>query len=326
MLVAGCGGGDEAAPPVRTTVSPVDPAEVGGPLPQALSLVAAGRIYILRAGQGVRPMAGSRGLLPSAWSPDGSLLLARGPGPDGASLRVLTVGGSSPPRTIARGLTGATWSPDGSRIAARRGDGIVVFTPGGAETRVGTTGAPAGATGDAAAWSPDGERLAFPGEGPALAVAGAGGGPVARIPVGAVGRPAGPAWSPDGTRIAFGLRGGVHVVAAAGGAPRRLASGSAPAWAPDGSRIAFVGPRVGRNGVVSPEGGGVNLLPGCRCDLPGARAARTIAWSYNVGRLVYVSGRGNDMSTVRPDGTGVTIAVGFPGAPPRRVLWVPRAA
>jgi hypothetical protein len=57
---------------------------------------------------------------------------------------------------------------------------------------------------------------------------------------------------------------------------------------------------------------------------PGALSARTIAWSSDGGPLVYVSGRDRELSTVRPDGTEVTIAVRFPGDPPRRVLWVPR--
>ena len=325
-LVAGCGGDGDAVTTAHVVV-PAPAPDASGPLPQILSLAAAGRIYVLRADEAVRALRRSRGLLPSDWSPDGALLLARGSDGGVPSLLALTIGGDIPPRTVATGVTGATWSPDGSRIAARRGDAIVVFTPGGDETRIGATGAAADDPGDAAAWSPDGRRLAFaaagPG-GPAVAIASAGGGAVSRIAVGSAGTPAGPTWSPDGTTIAFGLRGGVHVVAADGGDPRRLASGSAPAWSPDGTRIAFVGSRAGPYGVVSADGRDITRLARCRCSIPGALSARTISWSSNGERLAYVSGRGNELSTVRPDGTEVTVAVRFPGPPPRRVLWVPR--
>ena len=326
-LVAGCGGGDDATTTAPVTAPAPAPADVGGPLPQILSLAAAGRIYVLRADEPVRALGRSRGLLPSDWSPDGALLLARGSDAGVPALLVLTIGGNIPPRTVATGLTGATWSPDGSRIAARRGGAIVVFTPGGDETRVGATGAAAHDPGDAAAWSPDGRRLVFAAAGPggaAIAIASTAGGAVSRIAVGSAGTPVGPAWSPDGTTIAFGLQGGVHVVGADGGDPRRLASGSAPAWSPDGTRIAFVGPRAGPYGVVSADGREITRLARCRCSVSGALSARTISWSSNGDRLAYVSGPGNELSTVRPDGSEVTVAVRFPGPPPRRVLWVPR--
>jgi dipeptidyl aminopeptidase/acylaminoacyl peptidase len=90
-----------------------------------------------------------------------------------------------------------------------------------------------------------------------------------------------PSWSPDGTRIVFvsarsefwdtELASDVFVVDAEGGEPKQLTESDGgcdgPVWSPDGTRIAFLytpgtldWPHHGQVAVVSPEGGGHQLL------------------------------------------------------------------
>ena len=277
MLVAGCGGGDEAAPPVRTTVSPVDPAEVGGPLPQALSLVAAGRIYILRAGQGVR----ADGRQPRLSCPRPGRPTARccsprvrpgrtlAPRPHGRRSRSARSG-------RRRASTGATWSPDGAldrRAARRTARGV---RAGGAERPVGTTAAPGDGPTRRRGRLVSGRHA--PGRRPGRARRSPsptpdGGRGRRRLPVGAGGTPAAPGLVArrDEDRVC-GSGGGVQVVAGRrrarrGAWPRRVRARVVARRDADRVRRSA----GGRNGVVSPERGGLTLLPGCRCDLPRGR-------------------------------------------------------
>ena len=148
-----------------------------------------------------------------AWSPDGTKITFRSfrTQYDG-DIWVMNADGTNPVNLTPDPLPGITnelrpaWSPDGSRIAyaSNAGGDMDLWTmraDGSDKRRI--TNTPDYDT--EPTWSPDGQRIAFRRAseefGADLAIVGASGGAVTRIPH--PGGDVGPAWSPDGRLIAF---------------------------------------------------------------------------------------------------------------------------
>ena len=237
----------------------------------------------------------SNGMMPIAWSRDGSRLLLmeqRTVGMDPyiwKDLYVMNADGLRK-RLTTDGLSGeGTFSPDGTQVAfARLGDGLdaglyAVDVRGGTPQLIAKSrnswwlGSPA--------WSPDGSRIAytvyveFGSKGPAFEIwTVKPDGSDARQLVdlglcGAGGCTAGLAWSPDGSTLAFHSRRGwlvgqpatqvmaIYFVRADGSGLRRISDdGTEPSWSPDGSRLAFI--RGGEVFTMTPDGRNVTLVGG----------------------------------------------------------------
>ena len=206
-------------------------------------------------------LGSSHGLMPIAWSRDGSRLLLlerRDSGTAGIKwdLCVMNADGSQT-RLTSEGLTReGSFSPDGTKVVfSREADhGLyVVDAKGGTPQLIAKATANVGSL----AWSPDGSRIAYiESEEPPMAFAiwtvkPDGTDPRRLVDLrncrgGACSEGGGLAWSPDGSMLAFhsspdsggSVRTGIFVVRAGG--PHRINNdGIYPSWSPDGTRIAF---------------------------------------------------------------------------------------
>lgn len=210
-----------------------------------------------------------------AWSPDGSILVTRGPSPssgplgdryetpvrllsasDGTTLRDLR--GHTAPRVtdVSLGLTAAVFSPDGKTLATAGNDGTARLwsIPDGRELHTLDIG---GTRPTALAWSPDGTRLAVASvEVPVSVWDVATGRRVASL-TNSPPQSYGVAWSPDGSRLATATsdpdqvvrlvdpNGGEATGGATGGATtltKNVAAYSL-AFSPKGDVLAFSQPR-----------------------------------------------------------------------------------
>jgi len=86
------------------------------------------------------------------------------------------------------------------------------------------------------------------------------------------------AWSPDGSQLAFHSAGGIYIVRANGSGLRLISkTGGQPSWSPDGSLIAFT--RGGQLLTMAPDGRNVTLIEG-------VTVVPSYGWTWNpvVGR------------------------------------------
>jgi WD40 repeat protein len=228
------------------------------------------------------------------WSPDGSRLLYRVEGPEGAAVDpsrdgiwiVEADGNGNRSISKASGIFGGghsqPWSPDGTRVlmaGARLGGGrprIWVMKTDGTEPRALT---PDSYEAQYPAWSPDGKRIAFSAviEGRfELFVMNADGSDIHPLTKGPEDN--WPSWSPDGTRLAFGSGQGLAVMNADGSDIRTLTTGlGVPAtWAP-GDVVAANCPLAnGAIGIcaIDPAGRLTTLLGGINAGFPAWRSAQ----------------------------------------------------
>jgi Tol biopolymer transport system component len=194
------------------------------------------------------------------------LTFARLAGP-GVELFTMDADGRRVERVAGVPTTYWTWpSPDGRHVAYRKGQELIVLTPGAGTTRALAT-FPEGSDVSGPAWSPDARGLAYCDTRRLSVLSPLDGVPRALVeapPGWALGGPAwwsGIAWSPDGRTLAYLLRkvpaeaesrSELWLVPAAGGAPRRAAVAPAShpllsdvAWHPDGTRVLATGGAAG---------------------------------------------------------------------------------
>ena len=180
-----------------------------------------GGIWIVRTdGRGRRPLMKRCDCGVSDWAPNGRSVVLNGgvetPDGDGVRERIYVLPLHGKRRVVARmgvntgqhhDADGAAWSPDGRWIAYlnlednNRKIGLYLVRPNGSRVHRLVRGAVI-----AMAWSPDGKKLAFIYEKGQVAVVGADGRGLRRLPLGFAGETV--AWSPDGQRLAVASSGG----------------------------------------------------------------------------------------------------------------------
>ncbi len=283
-------------------------------VPQPVSLAVAGRICVLRAGQGRVPAA-ARIFAPVGWSPEERPRARRAAPPGSPRLAASPSGATRRPRRSPRALGQGRLVADRRWIAARRGRSLVLARVGGDATRV--AGVPPGAR-PVAAWSPDSQRVVFaaPGGAPALGLASVEGG-ASRIRL----RPV-PARAPG---LVAGGRPDLRPRWRAPRSSRRPGS-SAPRRArrPHGRPTGGASPTSRRGerrvGVVDAAGSRPALMAGCGCDIPLGPVGGLVVRG---DRLIRVSGRATLVSS-RPDGGDAVTVVRIRDRAATRVMWVPR--
>ena len=299
------------------SLSPVDGARVGEPVPFSVSLaVERGgyerRLPDLLLSPEARPV---RGLVRPAIAPDGRRLAFAALG----DLWLADTTGAGRPRRCTDDTyrdTDPAWSPDGRQLvftSDRAGSmDLWVTEPAicGDENLRRLTAAPGAEL--APAWSPDGRRIAYLTEAPALVVVDAETG-AELFRYDALYSPGLPSWSSDSRHLAIAEfqrsnarfwdgRNRVLIIDTEDGDARFLdrpsgsfgvRDGDGPAWSPDGSKLAFA--LDGGLWVlpVSPEG--EVLGPGRQVV---AEAADFPAWFPDSRRLLYLAGNGLRVAAV----------------------------
>jgi len=232
-----------------------------------LSFVRAGRLYLARLSDDLRPVGEPRPLTwverrvySHAWTADGREIVFSGADPEGASLWRVAALEPHPPEPLTFGEEGfdvAVALQMGRLAFARRIYDSNVWhleladTPGGRKgesTKLIASTRPD----DFAEYSPDGQRIAFvssrSGVREVWVCRQDGSNPQMLTSLGGVSVQ--PRWSPDGTRILISFRGDIYVVDSSGGIPQRLTSepvaGSAPNWSRDGKWIYFASSHSGQ--------------------------------------------------------------------------------
>jgi WD40 repeat protein len=186
-----------------------------------------GRVLLLAASDGSRPIRIATHLGAFSWSADGTKLAYTRT--DASGLFIATVRGGVTRRIAIAATSGrplmfggdVQWSPDGSLIAVATGDGAFVVRPDGTSLRR------VRADAYQIAWSPDSRMLALI-AGVDVYVVRAGGGGVRRI---------------------------VHCICTFRGA-----TGPSLAWSPDGSRIAYISGRGNDVSTIRPDGSSATVV------------------------------------------------------------------
>ena len=267
------------------------------------------------------------------WSPDGTMVAAERPDPDGVPKVVVMTAPVSPVDTADDALKTGTpeergvfdgdcpsWSPDSKQIAVARGGSIVVRTiEGGAERTL--------ALGSCPRWSPQGNTIVANQESTkivAMDVATGASRVIHEEPNAVLGNKE---LSADGSRLAFGFSSttgvaGLAVIDRDGGSRRVLAETppSEPIgvirWHPDGQSIAYntessLGGSVTKIFTVPVAGGTARVV----ADTP-RRGDLLGGWNRGGTRLVFESFSANP--AVDPD-TRSYVMVVEPGGPPQRI-------